>query len=115
MDKTFARKRRTRAKMAKRPDRPRLTVFRSNKHIFAQIIDDSKGITLVALSDSHLVKGNKAIEGTKVAIAGRVGEELAKKALTKKISKVIFDRGAYRYHGRVKALAEGARKGGLEF
>jgi len=101
--------------MIKSSDRPRLSVFRSNRHIFGQIIDDTKGITLVAFSDKVLAKINKSLKGTKVEIAGHVGEELAKKAKVKKISKVIFDRGAYKYHGRVKALAEGARKGGLEF
>lgn len=82
--------------------RPRLSVFRSNKYIYAQIIDDVRGITLA------FTKGVKST-------ADKVGESLAKKALTKKIKKVIFDRGGFIYHGKVKALADGARKGGLEF
>ena len=90
--------------------RPRLSVFRSNKHLYAQLIDDDKAVTLVATSD----KGFKG-KYTKTDIAGMVGETLAKRAKTKKISKVVFDRGSYRYHGRIKALAEGARKGGLKF
>ena len=90
--------------------RPRLSVFRSNKHLYAQLIDDDKAVTLEATSD----KGFKG-KYTKTDIAGMVGETLAKRAKTKKISKVVFDRGSYRYHGRVKALAEGARKGGLKF
>ena len=90
--------------------RPRLSVFRSCRAIYAQIIDDQKGRTLVAASNFKLaVKGNKTVQ------ARAVGELLAKKALKKKIKKIVFDRGSYRYHGRVKALAEGARKGGLIF
>jgi len=97
-------------KVAGSSKRPRLSVFRSNKHLYAQLIDDDKAVTLVAASD----KGFKG-KYTKTDIAGMVGETLAKKAKTKKISKVVFDRGSYRYHGRIKALAEGARKGGLKF
>jgi|SRR3972149_8133995 len=109
------RKRRTRVKINKTSNRPRLSVFRSNRHIFAQIIDDTKGKTMVAISDKGLTKDKKNISGTKINIADAVGLELAKKAKAKKISKVTFDKGAYKYHGRIKALAEGARKGGLEF
>jgi large subunit ribosomal protein L18 len=98
------KKRRVRSKIRAVGKRPRLSVFRSNKFIYAQIIDDEKGKTLVSSS------GKKA---TKLAFG--VGEELAKLAKGKKIAKVVFDRGSYRYHGRVKALAEGARKGGLNF
>ncbi len=94
-------------------NRLRLTVFRSNKYIYAQIIDDSKGKTIVMYSSKDLPKTKTGKSGIEIAMA--VGEELAKKAKTKKIKKVIFDRGAYKYHGKVKALAEGARKGGLEF
>lgn len=90
--------------------RPRLVVSRSNKHIFAQIINDLKGITLVGVSTLSL-KNN----GKKVDAAFKLGEELARKALKKKIKEVSFDRNNYRYLGRVKALAEGARKGGLKF
>ena len=89
--------------------RPRLSVFRSNTHIYAQIIDDEKKITLVSVSD---IKGKKM---KKTESAAAAGEELAKNAIAKKIKKVTFDRNGFIYHGRVKALADGARKGGLEF
>lgn len=88
---------------------PRLSVFRSGKHISAQLIDDENAETLASASDLTIK------EGTKTAKAMVMGEELAKKALKLKIKKVIFDRGSYKYHGRVEAVAEGARKGGLEF
>ncbi|MBI3443541.1 50S ribosomal protein L18 [Candidatus Woesebacteria bacterium] len=90
----------------------RLSVFRSSKYIYAQIIDDEKGATLVSFSDKNLKFSEKL---TKVQKAATTGEELAKRALKKKIKKVVFDRGRYKYHGRVRALAEGARKGGLVF
>lgn len=90
-------------------ERPRLAVYRSIQHIYAQIIDDNIGKTLVSESDL------KITVGTKRERAMKVGEEIAKKAMDKKISKVVFDRGGIKYHGRVAALAEGARKGGLEF
>lgn len=106
------RKRRVRAKVFGNAKRPRLSVFRSNIHIYGQIIDDEKGKTLVSFADINLKKQAKA---TKVQIAESVGEELAKKALAKKIKSVIFDRNGFTYHGRVKTLADGARKGGLEF
>lgn len=89
-------------------DRPRLCVFRSNKHIFAQIIDDSLGKTIAAVSDVKL-------SGTKAEKAYKVGEELAKKALKLKIKSVVFDRGGFLYHGRIETLAKGAREGGLKF
>lgn len=90
------------------PERPRLSVFRSSQHIYAQIVDDSSQKTVVAASDLKLT-------GTKLVKAQSVGESLAKAALAKKIKKVVFDRSGFRYHGRVAALAAGARKGGLEF
>ncbi|HEX5939014.1 MAG TPA: 50S ribosomal protein L18 [Dehalococcoidia bacterium] len=93
-------------------DRPRLAVFRSLDHIYAQVIDDSKGATLVAASD--LEKEFKA-RGNKTAAAAAVGELIGKRAVDKGVKKVIFDRGGFQYHGRVKALADGARKAGLEF
>ena len=104
--KTLRDKRRTRirGKIKGTKDRPRLSVFRSNKHIYAQLIDDEKGETLAA-----------AMGGSDVSAAGEVGKSLAEKALKLGIKKVVFDRGGYKYHGRVKALAEGAREGGLEF
>lgn len=89
--------------------RPRLAVFKSGQHIYAQIIDDSSGQTLVSESDLKLGKG------TKTEKALLVGENLAEKALKKNLNKVTLDRGGFRYHGRVAALANGARKGGLEF
>jgi len=94
--------------------KPRLNVFRSSKHIYAQLIDDEKGHTLVAASslDQKIKDG----EGkTKTEVAREVGKLLADYALRQGITEVVFDRGGYLYHGRVKALAEGAREGGLEF
>lgn len=103
------RKVRTRSKIKGISNRPRLSVFRSNKAIYAQLIDDDKGITLVSAREKKL--GKK----TKIERAQEVGKILAERALKKKIKTVVFDRGQYRYHGRVKALAESARKGGLKF
>ena len=105
------RHKRVRAKVQGTTKRPRLCVFRSSQHIYAQIIDDDKNKTLVSVKDLEL-KGEKK---GKTAVASQVGELIAKKAQEKKITKVVFDRGGYKYHGRVKALAEGARKGGLKF
>ena len=90
---------------------PRLNVFKSGKHVYAQIIDDTKENTLYSFSSLKIKKAS----GKPVDIARQVGEELAKKTLEKKIKSVIFDRGGFIYHGRVKALAEGARKAGLKF
>lgn len=109
----LSRKRRIRAKVFGTTDAPRLSVFASNKHIFAQIIDDTTGKTLVSASDYE--KGMKNTKGTKSEISEKVGQNLAERAKVKKIKKVVFDRGGKLYHGRVKAIAEGARKGGLEF
>lgn len=89
----------------------RLSVFRSNKYISAQIIDDKKGVTLLSVSEKE-IKGEKV---TKTERAKSLGLLLAKKSKNKKIEKVVFDRGRFKYHGRVKALAEGAREGGLKF
>jgi large subunit ribosomal protein L18 len=93
-------------------ERPRLSVFRSNKGIYAQIIDDVKGATLV--SASSLAKDFSA-KGTKIEQSREVGKAVAAKAVAAGISKVVFDRNGYLYHGRVKSLAEGAREGGLNF
>ena len=94
--------------------RPRLCVFRSNKHIYAQIVDDSKGQTLVAASSRDAdAKGGKS--GGNIAAAKAVGKIVAKRAQDKGIEAVLFDRGGYIYHGRVKALAEAAREAGLKF
>ena len=92
---------------------PRLCVFRSNSAIYAQIIDDTKGVTLV--SASTLEKDLKIVNGGNVEAAKLIGAEIAKRAKKAKIEKVVFDRGGYLYHGRVKALAEAARENGLEF
>lgn len=107
------RTRRIKAKIFGTAERPRISVFRSSKHIYAQIINDTKGQTLVASSDLELKNLDKKL--TKTEVAKKVGDALAAKAIKKKIKVVIFDRGGYKFHGRVKALAEGARKGGLVF
>ena len=102
---------RVRQKISGTAECPRLNVFRSNANIQAQIIDDVKGETLVSASSMQL----KLENGGKVEAAKAVGTELAKRALAKNITTVIFDRGGYIYHGRVKALADAAREAGLEF
>jgi len=110
------RKWRVRRKLHGTGERPRLTVFRSNSGIYAQLIDDVKGETLVTASTlSPEIKKQAADKKKKVDIARDVGQLLAEKAKEKGLDKVIFDRGPYLYHGRVKALADGARKGGLTF
>lgn len=91
--------------------RPRLSVFRSNKYIFAQIIDDVKGKTIVGISEKSLEKEGKPKKGR----AKELGIALAKMAIGKKVKEVAFDRGTYKYHGRIKEVAEGAREGGLNF
>lgn len=102
---------RIREKISGTTECPRLNVFRSNTQIFAQIIDDVKGVTLVSSSSVELkIKNGGNVEG-----ASLVGKDIAQKAKKAKISKVVFDRGGYLYHGRVKALAEAARENGLEF
>jgi len=103
---------RMRNKLSGTPETPRLCVFRSNTNIYAQIIDDVNGKTLV--SASSLEKGFDA-DGTKKEVAKKVGAAIAKKAAEADIKTVVFDRGGYQYHGRVKELADGAREGGLEF
>ena len=105
------RHRRVRGKISGTAERPRLDVFRSSKHIYAQIIDDTTGNTLV--SASSLDKGFEG-NGSNADAANKVGKAIAEKALAKGIKVVVFDRGGFVYHGRVKALAEGAREGGLE-
>jgi large subunit ribosomal protein L18 len=110
--KRFAqRKNRVRSRVLGTDERPRLSVFRSNAHIYGQVINDTKKVTLVSFSDLLLKKGKE----TKVQLAEKVGEEVAKLAIAKKIKLVTFDRNGFRYHGRIKAVADGARKGGLEF
>ena len=101
---------RTRNKIKGTAERPRLAVFRSTQHIYAQIIDDTVGNTLVSASTLDV-----KVDGTKTDAAKAVGEAVAKKALEKGIDKVVFDRGGNLYHGRIKALADGAREAGLDF
>ena len=102
---------RVRAKISGTTECPRLCVYRSNKNIEAQIIDDVKRVTLVSSSSMSL----KLESGSNIDAAKAVGSDIAKKALAKKVKKVVFDRSGYLYHGRVKALAEAAREAGLEF
>ena len=109
----LARHARVRNKITGSAATPRLNVFRSNSNIFAQIIDDEKGVTLV--SASSIDKDLKLENGGNVEAATKVGELLAERAKKAKITKVTFDRGGYLYHGRVKALADAARANGLEF
>ncbi|MBI5758443.1 MAG: 50S ribosomal protein L18 [Planctomycetales bacterium] len=96
-------------------ERPRLSVFRSNKYIYAQIIDDQGGRTLVSASSKQVEVCTKGANGGNAAAAALVGKTLATRALERGIKKVAFDRGSYRYHGRVAALAAAAREGGLDF
>ncbi len=106
---------RVRKRVSGTPERPRLNVFRSSKHIYAQVIDDSQGHTLVAAStlDSEVRAGPGSL--TKTEEARRVGKLVAERAQAHGIKKVVFDRGGYLYHGRVKALADAAREAGLQF
>lgn len=100
-----------RRKISGTAQKPRLSVFRSNSHIYAQLIDDVASVTLAAASTAEMTEAT----GTKVELSTKVGTMLAEKAIAKGILNVVFDRGGYLYHGRVKALAEGARQGGLQF
>ncbi|PIR02079.1 MAG: 50S ribosomal protein L18 [Candidatus Nealsonbacteria bacterium CG_4_9_14_0_2_um_filter_37_38] len=137
--KRYRRHKRVRAKIKDTSKVPRLCVFRSTKHIYAQLIDDEKGQTILSSNDLGFKKLKTQIRPAaakaaaskqklkvrekkeqiirigKVAIAYEVGKLIAERALKKKIERVVFDRGGYRYHGRVKALVEGAREGGLQF
>ena len=106
------RHKRVRAKISGTPERPRLNVFRSATNIYAQIIDDVNGVTLVSASS---LEKDFNVEGTKSDAAKQVGMNVAERAKAKGIDTVVFDRGGYLYHGRVNSLAEGAREGGLEF
>lgn len=109
------RKARVRKKISGAQERPRLNVFRSNKHIYAQIIDDTTGRTLVSASSSSKEISGEVAKIKKTEASKLVGELVAKRAREKDIETVVFDRSGYIYHGRVKALAEGARSGGLKF
>src|SRR5262245_22026899 len=106
---------RDRERLVGTPERPRLAVFRSLNHIYAQVIDDSAGHTLVAASDLEADVKSARNGKKKSEVAGLVGDALARKAKGKGISSVVFDRGGFKYHGRVKAFADAVRKGGLEF
>ena len=107
------RQSRTRYKIATTGTRPRLSVFRSGKHIYAQVIDDQTAATLASASTNE--KEDRAAKTWNVDAASSVGKKIAERALAKGVKQVVFDRGGYIYHGRVKALAEAAREGGLEF
>ncbi len=108
------RKLRIRKKVMGTQERPRLSVFRSARHIYVQVVDDASGHTLAAVSTvSKEVRGD--IEGNKVAVAKKVGGLIAERCKAQSITKVVFDRNGFLYHGRIKALADAAREGGLEF
>jgi large subunit ribosomal protein L18 len=109
------RKKRIRKKMAGTENRPRLCVFRSAKHIYAQVIDDSRGHTITAASSMEKTVRENAESTNKVTTANMVGKIIARRAMEKGVARVVFDRNGFLYHGRVKAVSEGAREAGLEF
>jgi large subunit ribosomal protein L18 len=109
------RKKRIRKKMVGTENRPRLCVFRSAKHIYAQVIDDSRGHTITAASDMEKTVRENAESTNKVTTANMVGKIIAQRAMEKGVARVVFDRNGFLYHGRVKAVSEGAREAGLEF
>lgn len=120
--KKYRRHKRVRAKIFGTAERPRLCVFRSAKHIYVQLIDDEKGQTILSASGLKFKKAKKTKKekekvsrAGKVEIAFQIGKLIGEEALKKGIKKVVFDRGGYKYHGRTKAVAEGAREGGLKF
>ena len=108
-ERRYKRHLRVRNKVSGTPERPRLVVFRSLKHIYAQLVDDTASRTIATVSDLGIEQGKK---GEKAA---EVGKMIAERAKSAGITRVVFDRAGYRYHGRIKAVADGARKGGLEF
>jgi large subunit ribosomal protein L18 len=115
---TTAERRKARVRrtvLARSGGRPRLSVFRSSKQIYAQVIDDEQGRTIASASSLEKTLRESLKTGANVEAAKRVGKELAERAKKAGVDKVVFDRGGYMYHGRVKALAEGAREGGLDF
>jgi large subunit ribosomal protein L18 len=117
-DRNEARKRRhlrVRKRVRGSAERPRLNVYRSNKHIYAQVIDDVNGTTLVSASTLDKELRDVIENGGNIEAARKVGELVAKRALSKGLSSVVFDRGGYLYHGRVRALADAAREAGLQF
>ncbi len=107
------RKKRIRKKIFGTTDRPRLSVFRSARHIYAQVIDDLSGRTLVAASSAEKIFKEGSKVGKKSAVANQIGKLIAERAIGKGVKKVVFDRNGFLYHGRVKAVSEGAREGGL--
>lgn len=110
------RHKRLRKRISGTPERPRLSVYRSEKHIYAQIIDDTKGVTLVAASTVEKELREKLNQKTwNVQAAKEVGKIIAERATAKGIKEIVFDRGGYKYHGRIKALADSARESGLKF
>ena len=111
--KNSTRQNRTRFKLKKVTDRKRLSIFKSNNHIYAQIINDEKGVTLA--SASSLEKSIRTEKKTKKELAERVGKEIAKRSIENGIKEVTFDKGKYKYHGIIKILADAARAGGLNF
>ena len=132
LEKLKKRKKRVRGKLFGTKTKPRLSVYRSNNHIYAQLINDEKGETVIAVSDivkskkssvknsgkknsKKIKSGSALIDLSKVELARETGKKLAALAVKRKIKMVQFDRGGYKYHGRVKALADGAREGGLKF
>lgn len=114
-EKRLRRQRRVRARIRGVSECPRLSVFRSQRRISAQLIDDTVGVTIAAISDREFHPTKASGPASRMARAGWVGEEIAKKAITQGIRAARFDRGRYRYHGLVAALAAGARRGGLTF
>ena len=108
-EKRFRRHLRVRKKVTGTPERPRLVVYRSLKHIYAQLVDDAAQRTLMTVSSQHIGDGKKSEK------SAEVGKQIAAKAKEAGITRVVFDRAGYQYHGRVKAVADGAREGGLEF
>ncbi|RAO99339.1 50S ribosomal protein L18 [Petrotoga sp. 9PW.55.5.1] len=115
--KTLRRKRhlRVRKKIKGTPERPRMTIFKSQKHIYVQLIDDTQGVTIAAASTTEKEIKEKLEKTWNEKAAQEVGKNIAQKAKDKGITKVVFDRSGYKYHGKVKALAEAAREAGLEF
>lgn len=109
------RHRRIRKQVNGTPERPRLCVFRSNKHIYAQVIDDVAQHTIAAASDFNIEPKSKSTTGATCEVSAAVGKLIAQRALEKGIAKVVFDRGGNLYHGRIKALADAAREAGLDF
>jgi large subunit ribosomal protein L18 len=108
------KKARIRKKLRHRSVYPRLTVFRSNLATYTQLIDDTKGITIASASTKEIKTATKEKAATPIKVAFKVGELIAEKAIKHKITQAVFDRGAYKYHGRIKAIAEGARSRGLK-